>query len=461
MKKIVYRYSILALLVGLSACERKLDIDPEQSIPAEQALSTSKNIQSLLIGTYDQAGTDDLYGGFLQMLADLYGFSGQASWVGTFTQPREVFNKRIRVDNSFVRDHWINAYQVVNATNLIVDHLHVVDEAERDRVAGEAKFLRALVYFDLVRSFGRPYVSGEANNQPGVPLSLTGILDYDGDLAVPRNTVDEVYTQVLADLNDAYSLLPESNGYYADRYSAQALLARVYLQQGNYTAARDAANDVIQNSGRVLTPTYQEAFNNEANSVEDLFAFQVTNQSGTNQLVVHYATQDLGGRGGDIVVQPAYLALFDSDTDDRSMFFYESSRGLLSSKYTNQFGNIAMIRLAEMYLIRAEANLRLGTAVGATPADDINVLRARANAALKPAVTLEDVLLERQLELAFEGFLIHDVKRTRETIVIVESVGGESTEVPIPYNDNRLTYPIPQREIDANPLLEQNPGYGT
>ncbi|SEL25955.1 RagB/SusD family nutrient uptake outer membrane protein [Parapedobacter koreensis] len=461
MNRMIYRYSLLALLVGLSACERKLDIDPEQSIPSEQALSTSQNIQSLLIGTYNQAGLDNLYGGFLQMLADLYGFSGEASWVGTFTQPREVYNKRIRVDNSFVSGHWIDAYQAINATNLIIDHLEVVDEAERDRVEGEAKFLRALMYFDLVRTFGAPYVAGQSNNQLGVPLSLVGILDYDGDLAVPRNTVAEGYAQVLADLDDAYNLLPESNEYYADRYSARALAARVYLQQGNYEAARDAANDVIQGSGRVLAPTYGEAFNNDANSVEDLFAFQVTNQSGTNELVVHYASQDLGGRGGDIVVEPAYLDLFDSEMDDRSDFFYESSRGLLSSKYTNQFGNIALIRLAEMYLIRAEGNARLGTAVGATPVDDINALRGRANATLKASVTLDDVLLERQLELAFEGFWIHDIKRTQGTIVIVESVGGEPTEVPIPYNDNRLTYPIPQREIDANPLLEQNPGYGT
>lgn len=102
-----------------------------------------------------------------------------------------------------------------------------------------------------------------------------------------------------------------------------------------------------------------------------------------------------------------------------------------------------------MYLIRAEANFRLGTEVGSTPLQDINKIRARANANLYSApLTLNQILLERELELAFEGFLIHDLKRTKR------SVGS------LAYDDNALVFPIPQREIDVNDLLVQNPGYG-
>ncbi len=448
------RYKIFGfgLLLALSgACDKKLDIQPAQSISSEVALSTSENIQNLLIGAYQRAGRVDAYGGRLQMLSDLYGASGQIQWTGTFAQPREVFAKSILVNNSFVSGFWMNAYALINMTNLIIDHIDIVDENVQGRVMGEAKFLRGLLYFDLVRFFGAPYQVGQQNSQLGVPLSLEGILDYSGDLSIARNSVEEVYAQVIADLGDAYNSLPASNGVFADKYSAQALLARVYLQQGNYGAARDAANDVIQNSGHGLTGTFSAAFNNDANSTEDVFAMQVTSQDGSHDLIVHYADQPLGGRGGDITVSNAYVNMFDSDADVRASFFYTSdyNGGRLTSKYTKQFANISVIRLAEMYLIRAESNLREGTAVGDSPVNDINEIRGRANATLKSTVTINDILLERELELGFEGFLIHDYKRTQR------SVGS------IAYDDNRLVYPIPQRERDANPLLDQNPGYGS
>jgi starch-binding outer membrane protein, SusD/RagB family len=446
-----YRLILSILCTGflMVSCEDELNLEPEQSISTEVAVSTGENIENILIGTYAEAGDNVSYGGDIQILSDLYGITDEASWVGTFAQPREVFNKRIFTDNVFVRDIWLNGYQIINQANLVVDYVDLVDEDRQATVEGEAKFLRALTYFDLVRLFGQQYEAGQQNTQLGVPLSMEGITDYSGDLEVPRNTVEEVYTQVLADLNDAYDLLPESNGIFADKYAAQALLARVHLQMGNYEEARDAAHDVIENSGHSLTSTYEAAFNNDVDSSEDVFAFQVTSQDGENDLIIHYADQAAGGRGGDITINPAFTDRFD-DNDDRGEFFYESAQSgaTLTGKYTNQFGNIPLIRLAEMYLIRAEANERLNTEVGNTPLDDINLLRERANANQLSSVSLEDILEERELELAFEGFLIHDLKRTQRSV-------GE-----LDYNDNALVFPVPQREIDANSLLVQNPGYG-
>lgn len=449
MKKYKVIVSIFLLNFVLMGCEDSLDIEPRQSISPGVALSSGENIENLLIGAYAEAGESSSYGGFLPMLTDLYGFDDQASWEGTFQQPREVFNKRIFVDNSFVRNIWMNGYQVINQVNLVIDHLDLVDEDRQDNVVGQAYFLRALNHFDLVRLFGAQYEPSQQNSQLGVPLMLEGITDYLGDLDVPRSSVEEVYSQVISDLNRAYELLPSSNSFFADKYAAQALLARVYLQQGDYAAARDAANDVIENSGHSLTNTFAEAFNNDSNSSEDVFSFQVTTQSGTNQLVVHYADQSFGGRGGDIVVNQEYIDKFNSDSDERASFFYSSAQSgaTLTGKYTNQYGNIPVIRLAEMYLIRAEANLREGTEVGNSPTEDVDIVRGRANAALLSDVTLEDILLERELELLFEGHLIHDYKRTNRNI------GDLSAD------DDALLFPIPQREMDVNDLLEQNPGY--
>lgn len=449
MKKYIYIPLVLMLL--FSACSDKLQVDPLQNLGYEPALSSSANIQNLLRGGYERTGRNDYQGGYLQVMADLLGASDEVFWHGTWAQPQEIFNKEILVNNSFILNFWQDAYAAINITNLVVDHAEIVEESARVRVENEAKFLRGLAYFELVRNFGSQYQAGTTNSQLGVPLVLEGVTDYNINLNVPRNTVEDVYTQVLADLNAAYTNLPASNGVYANKYSAGALLARIYLQQGNYAAARDAAQDVIANSGRALTATYAEAFNTNANSSESLFDFQVTSQGGDNTLITLYADQGNGGRGGDIRITDSFLDLFDSEDDFRSTYFYASRQNgrRLTGKYTNQFANVTLSRLAEMYLIRAEANFRLGTAIGDTPLNDINRIRERAGATAKGAVTLADILLERRLELAFEGFLIHDHKRTGT------AVGS------LPANADVLVFPIPQRELDVNPnLFPQNPGYG-
>ncbi|MGY5848161.1 RagB/SusD family nutrient uptake outer membrane protein [Salegentibacter sp. HM20] len=449
MKKYKLIFSFLLSGLAFTGCEDELSIEPRQSVSNEIALSTGENIENILIGAYAELVETPNYGGYLPLLSDLYGFTDQASWVGTFQQPRQVFTKNILVDNSFVANFWLNSYDAINQTNLVIDNIDIVDEDRQNTVAGEAHFLRALSYFDLVRLFGEQYEPGGNNSQLGVPITLTGLTDYSGDLRIPRNTVEEVYSQVISDLNQAYDLLPESNSFWADKYAAQALLARVYLQMGEYGQARDAANDVIQNSGHSLTGSFADAFNRDFDSSEDIFSFQVTTQSGENWLVVHYAQQSFGGRGGDVVVEDAYVDKFDSETDDRASFFYESAQSgeRLTSKYTNQFGNIPTLRLAEMYLIRAEANLREGTEVGQSPTADVNTIRERANAEPLASVSFEDIWLERELELMFEGHLIHDHKRTDRAV-------GE-----LPADSGLLIYPIPQREMDVNDLLVQNSAY--
>lgn len=120
-----------------------------------------------------------------------------------------------------------------------------------------------------------------------------------------------------------------------------------------------------------------------------------------------------------------------------------------SGKWNNKFGVINLFRLAEMYLTRAECNYRLGTTTGATPLDDYNAIHTRAGLPAATSATLDDILLERRLELSFEGFRIHDVRRLHENVA------------NYPYDDPKLVFPIPARELEANPSLrdEQNPGY--
>ncbi|MCC4214087.1 RagB/SusD family nutrient uptake outer membrane protein [Leeuwenhoekiella parthenopeia] len=452
MKKIYNYYILLIIAIGLSSCDDNLEINPRQSIDGSLALATEANIQALLIGIYEDSGQSVAFGGDIQITNELLGNSDQVSWFGTFVAPRQFIRKSILVDNSFVGDTWAKNYEVINQANLILDNLDVVTSSGvKNRIEGETKYLRALNYFSLITLWALPYEAGVSNTQPGVPLRLIGYEDYRTPLPASRASVEEIYAQILADLEDAYSNLPSSNDIFASKYAAQALRARVYLQMQNYAAARDAAHDVIENSGAELTETFADAFNNDANSSEDLFAFQVTNQTGDNDLITFYASQDNGGRGGDITLNPEYFALFPDADDERSSFTYIGDFGDdLTAKYTNQFANVVISRLAEMYLIRAEGNIIENTTVGATPVEDINKLRVRANAdPVAGPLTQADILLERQLELAFEGFLLQDLKRTQSAVD------------DLPYDSPRLVLPIPQNEMDTNNLIEQNPGYGS
>lgn len=445
-----YRILFSFLAISFIACDDNLDIEPEQDLSPEIATESPQNIQNILNSIYGDARSDDSYGGGIALASELLANGGELNWNGTYVQPGEYNEKAVLTGNSFVAGTWLNGYQMNNQANIVLANLDVFDdEDERDRTEGEAKFLRALNYFDLVRLFSKPYEQGANSGQPGVPIILEPVTDASQISYPARNTIDEVYDLVLSDLNDAYELLPATNSYFADKYTAQALLARVYLQMGNYEMARDAADDVIENSGHILTATFAGAFNNAQNSTEDIFAIQVTAQDadihGYNE---YWGGNDFGGRPGDpdLSIEAPHFDIYDDSSDERADFFYQG-RGTATMKWQNQFANIPVIRLAEMYLIRAEANERLGTAIGATPLEDINRLRRRAGASSLSSVDLEEILMERMRELSFEGFALFDSQR------LGRDVGD------IAYDANNLILPIPLREMDSNPELVQNPGY--
>jgi hypothetical protein len=449
MKK--YKYiSIIISLLAFTACDDNLSFEPEQNILTDIAIGSPENISNILNNAYGTARSSSSYGGGIALASELIANNGDIWWNGTYVDPAQFDEKAILTDNEFVQDIWMNGYDIINQTNIILSNLSVfTDTYKKEVTEGEAKFLRGLTYFDLARLFSKPYVSGVQNSQPGVPVVLTAVLDPYNLEYPTRNTLDEVYAQVISDLTDAYNLLPASNDIYATKYSAGALLARVYLEMGDYENARAMANDVINNSGTSLTATFDGAFNNSENSEEDLFAWQVTSQdASSNYFNVFWAGEDYGGRSGnpDIDIEDQHYNIYDDADDDRANFFYEA-KWMCTTKWQNQFGNIPFLRLSEMYLVRAESNFRKSTEIGDTPLNDINTLRDRANASLFDAMDLATILMERKRELAFEGFALFDAKR------LGEDVGS------IPYNANQLVLPIPLRETDVNTNLVQNDGY--
>ena len=444
----------LAAALALTGCDF-LEVEPKQSISSNQALTSEQNVTAALNGAYNDLSDADLYGGQYMMSPDLLADAGDVQWVGTFEQPDAIIRKNIFPNNSFVESQWTDAYQTINAANNVLSALDQIgDPAERERIEGEARLIRGMLYFELVRLFAKPWNAVVRAVDPasalGVPLILEPTRSITEDDNVTRNTVQEVYAQVIADLTTARDLLPGSNGVYADTYVASALLSRVYLMQGDDQKAAEAADRVLQSDAFSLAPTFADAFNNASDIGEYIFAIQINSQDGTNDLNTFYAASTDGGRG-DINIQPQHLNRYDS-TDARGDFFYtDPGTGEVRTKKwqdnESDGANIPVLRLAEMYLTRAEANLRNGSTIGAPPVDDVNAVRERAGVSPLSSVTVDDVLRERRLELSFEGNLLHDLKRTER------SVGS------LDFDADDLVYPIPQRECDANPEISQNPGY--
>ncbi|WP_046367634.1 RagB/SusD family nutrient uptake outer membrane protein [Flavihumibacter petaseus] len=452
-----YKYKLLSCLVAVgfafSACEKQLDLDPYASVEESKAFQTSADVEAALVGAYSRVGDDNVLGGDMGVYSELLGNDEQIGWSGTYQGLTQMYNKAIPVNNDFVEDTWKEAYEAINVCNNVLAAIDKVSEGKRDNVEGQAKFLRGIVYFEMVRLYAKAWNDGNPAENDGVPLVLTPTREVSEELKVNRSKVSEVYTQIISDLTDAESKMWDKidNGFYANRTAAAALLARVYLQKGDYANAADAANRAIESNENSLMETYAEAFpvnydNTNAlvaNTDEDIFAMQVTLNTGYNDFNTFFS---LFGRG-DIYINPEYYENYEAADDRLSVFALNNYE--YTSKFDMVYGNVHIIRLAEMYLVRAEANFRAGTAVGAKPLDDINTIRVRA--LLEPLtgaqLNLDAILLERYHELSFEGHRLHDVKR------LEGSVGS------FPWNSPKLVLPIPEREIKINPGLTQNEGY--
>ena len=478
MKNIISNPKTLLLLVPiltlLFSCTEKLDLKPKQSIDAAVALTTPANIKATLVGAYLDGRSSSIFGTAFNEYSELYASTGDMLFLGTFEQPREFIEKKASVTNSYVENTWVQAYKLINTCNMLLnpETLAILEDEDRDLVEGEARFLRGWTIFEMTRLFGLPYEAGETNDQLAVPLILTPTKDVADAVKVPRDNVEDCYTQALNDLTAARNLLPEDNGIYASSLAARAILARIFLQMGNYSGAAAEANYIIETGAFALTETPLKAFNNNSNSPEDIFAFQNNVASNNPWLAVMYASLNGAGRG-DYEIQQVFLDRFDP-SDQRGMYqsntetFYTianinkmyykgvgtivNSGGINTSKWGNYYTILPMIRLAEMYLIRAEANFEdPGADIGPnTPTQDINVVRARSNAPQHgSAVTREQIREERYLELCWEGFRLHDLKRWKEDI------DGYA------YDAGNLILPVPFREMEVNELLVQNDWYLT
>jgi hypothetical protein len=458
MKKSLF----IIVIFLIASCGKELDLNPATSVEADQA---KKSVDLLMTGAYALIGSGPgttgpnimeggLYSTDLLLNADLLASEDYVNWRGTFDQYKEVSNKLMATTNSTTTRMWIKGYAAINQANIILNDLTNLSEADQAYYKAQAQFIRGIVHFELLRFWMEP------STGLGIPI-VTEATESFGDIKYPaRNTIDECYTAIINDLTAAKGVLGDDNGVYANEYTVSAFLARVYLHKGDYANALAEANNVIESGKYSLVSSVEMAFNTSS-SPESVFEIQqnTQNNSGTSNdgLTTFYScdTNTPGSTGrGDIQIDQKFMDLYEVNDKRLSLLIYtgDCNKGSTTSgKWHDPYVNIPIIRLSEIYLIRAEANQRLGSTVGADPVDDVNAIRAKAGASTYGSVTLDDILLERELELAFEGQRIHDFKRTAKVI----TYNGN----PLNYTDPQFILPIPQSELNTNKNIQQNTYY--
>lgn len=474
MKLKQIKYTLIAFVaLFLISCESVFEgIDPQSNVSSSVIFNDLQGAQNALYGAYSQMQATGYYGrnivGWPEALAD------------NVRPPLNNFGRGVAQSRNDVRAHvdlWNTGYFMVNILNNILANIDNVptSQANIDRIKGESLALRGLVYHDLVKIYGRnPNHIGSGSNL-GVPLVLEPYTG--GDVLPARATVDEIYDQVIADFNAAIPLLNDdnlaNNRSEMSATAAKAFLARVHLYRGNWADAANLANDVINSAGIDLVSgaNYLSAFSAGA---ESLFyvAFNTVESLGINNAInIYYIRRNNLGYG-DGVMTDDLLSTWDQANDLRYQAISEVDNDrdgetvVYNLKYNAYDGqnadNVDLLRISEMYLIRAEANFENGSSVGAAPLDDINTLRTRAGLAARTTLSLADIMEERRLELAFEGHRFFDLKRrgmdiTKGTPGTNDCPAGSCD--PIPNGDFRVVNNIAQTELDVNPNLVQNPGY--
>ena len=465
MKKLTYKILPLLLVAAMfSSCKKDfLELTPPTSLTPDQALGTEADLEVALRGAYSGLRSVNLYGRTLPVLGDI--MSDNTYQSSQNTNRYTLFNNySFDVTNADVNGIWTSAYTVILRANNIINS-SLTGTENIDQYKGEALAIRALMYFDLVRWFATPY-----NDDPsalGVPI----ITSFNPDLKPGRNTVAEVYTQIQSDLTQAYNLMTKyTNSSQFSKYAARALQAKVYLTMGDYPNALTAALDVINNGGFTpLTAANHTAFWEDpiinTDKVETLFE---VSSDGVNNLAFDALgyLYSQGGNYGDLLMSDELYALFEP-TDVRLELYPTGERpagvpAIFVEKYPSLEGDrndSKVLRLAEMYLIAAEASYPTNEADALMY---LNFVRERRNATpivASGSALFEAIIEERRMELAFEGDRYHDLQRLLRPVD--RSDNYPAAALLIEYGNFRRILPIPQVELDANPTIrtQQNPGY--
>lgn len=498
------------LAASLSSCVNDwLDVAPSDGTDADAALTSSSDLAAARTGMYaalkGNSNLVDYYGQQFFVYGDVHaGDDYQYNNIGGSNRASFYYDMNYQTASEFTSSTsssnvaWKSPYIVIGRANRIIAAAEggaLSDAAEAkatiDQYAAEAKVLRALAHFDLVRIYGKPYTEDQGASL-GVPL-VTGVLESNAKPA--RSTVAEVYTQVVKDLTEAISsnaLAKETEPGYVSVWGAKAILSRVYLNMGDYANALSVAEDIIKNikkSGAALwtRDQYLKAWDaSTPNESEFLFRLNVAGSTDNNDL---NGIGNLQQRDGykEMVATKKFVDMLTSDPEDvrNEMFLPATAAKEVATYGTNkvylnklrgQGGNlrnvtiVPIIRLSEVYLTAAECAFRNNDKTKAVEyLNDLVKNRTTTEASLATVdnITLERILIERRKELIGEGQRYFDALRNNETITRYTSEADKGWHKTLSKEAQsfdrdyfKAIAAIPQAEINANPNIKQNTGYG-
>lgn len=474
----VYISILLSSVMAVVSCGKDfLEEEPSISVSVDKAIQTEGDMLEALAGTYRVLNNYYLYGRNALVWGDLL---ADNVYISSSTSGRLLpWNNYTYVGNNAEAGLlWSqNYYAILQANRILAAGIAETNNASQLR--GEAYAIRAFCYLNLVNWFAKPHTVNPAAD--GVPV-VTVPANISGAFVKPaRNTVAEVYTQIIADLDKAFAIMPETppaihanNTNFISKYAVKALQARAFLYKGDYEKARDAALLVVQKGGYNLAGTaaaftsYWASNVTRTDKLETIFELNnsATANNGVEGLDYMYARTGLG----DLLVTDDTYALY-SETDRRKALIVAGTRAGQQVNYVNKYQNtgvadrdeIKLLRYAEVLLTLSESYARLNDETNARLY--LNMLAKNRDPLLVdytyagPAL-LDAILRERRKELAFEGLRFFDLARTNVNFTR-QNMGAKaySFYVDVKTTDFRRLMPIPEAELSANPNVKPNPGY--
>ena len=481
-------FQILCLVLLLSSCTKFLDVQPESSGIA--VANNNTDVQVFKDAAALEAALGGAYADFKNEYYQLDYFvngdaqSDDAYAGGDNPSNFQIDDYKLDATNSNVSRDWRYLYATIGKCNKVINNTDLVKDpvlttARKAEIVGEASFIRAFMYFQLVQLWG------------DVPLQLKDVKTISADklaeiyplLFPARAPQKEVYAQIISDLENAAKSVKATNidKGYVTTGAVNALLAKVYAAQSpvDYAKVQQYCDKVIA-GGYTLLDDYNQLWENaNENSSESIFEINYSggNSDGnwgvtifrgldwkkfnlpSNDLVAAFdAENDLIRKSASIAFVDVSGKWSDGNWPQKTYPFINKYRNYSSGSPQNYI----FIRLADILLLKTEALNAQGDLAGATAL--INQIRTRVKlgptAAKNQAAMAVAIENERRLELAFEGHRWYDLKRTNRAIEVINQVKGANNK-PLGYalTTNRLVWPIPQAELDKNLKLQQNPGY--
>ncbi|GHS91496.1 membrane protein [Bacteroidia bacterium] len=475
-------FIILAGALFLTSCgESFLDRVPSNGVSVESSIATTADLTDALNGLYNAVKSSSFLGKHVAVLGDIL---ADNAFISTNNYGRYLSDNAYNFSQNSATSSsvWSQGYYVILQANRIISAELPTDNTI-DHLRGEAYAIRGLSYLVLVNFFGAPYTIKP--DAPGVPIVTIPTFITGTSSKPARNTVAEVYDQIIEDLTTAVKLIPENgidakyhntSSNYISKYAAKAILSRAYLYKGDYANARDAALEVVQKGGYKLT-----------SSEADFLTYWSTNTPSTNKVETIWelnmsVTSNLGSDGldhmynqagyGDLLSNKEVYDLY-SETDRRKQLIIDGTRrgggqkSYINNKYTNTSSGdrdeVKVIRYAEVILTLAEGYAKTNDEPNALKyLNQIAQLRDPGFAGYTSGgqQLINDIVNERRKELAFEGLRLFDLTRLNLEIVRPVQPFSTTTYPYVSLTDYKRIQPIPQSELDANSNIpENNPGY--